>query len=39
VLREMGLAADANHHLHRFLALAPDSPWATLARSRLDEQR
>jgi tetratricopeptide (TPR) repeat protein len=37
VLREMGLGRDADHHLRRFLALAPDSPWATLARTRLDE--
>jgi len=37
VLRDMGLTSDANHHLRRFLALAPDSPWATLARGRLDE--
>ncbi|MBU6308919.1 MAG: tetratricopeptide repeat protein [Planctomycetes bacterium] len=39
VLREMGHASDADHHLRRFLALAPASPWATLARVRLDEQR
>lgn len=39
VLREMGLGSDADHHLHRFLALAPESPWATLARSRLEEPR
>jgi len=39
VLREMGLASDADHHLGQFLALAPESPWATLARARLDEQR
>ena len=39
VLRDMGLTSDADHHLRRFLALAPDSPWATLARARLDEIR
>ena len=39
VLREMGLTGDADYHLRRFLALAPESPWATLARTRLDEQR
>jgi tetratricopeptide (TPR) repeat protein len=39
VLREMGLASDADHHLGRFLALAPESPWANLARARLDESR
>jgi len=39
VLREMGLANDADYHLGQFLALAPESPWATLARARLDEQR
>jgi hypothetical protein len=35
VLHDMGLAGDANHHLRRFLDLAPESPWATLARARL----
>jgi tetratricopeptide (TPR) repeat protein len=39
VLREMGLASDADHHLRRFLDLAPESPWATLARARLEELR
>ncbi|MBM4012568.1 MAG: tetratricopeptide repeat protein [Planctomycetes bacterium] len=39
VLRDMGRAADALHHLRRFLDLAPESPWATLARTRLDERR
>jgi tetratricopeptide (TPR) repeat protein len=39
VLREMGLASAADHHLGRFLALAPESPWANLARARLDESR
>lgn len=35
VLRDMGLAGDAEHHLRRFLDLAPESPWAALARDRL----
>lgn len=35
VLRDMGLAGDADHHLRRFLDLAPESPWAALARARL----
>ena len=39
VLREMGLSSDSDHHLRRFLALAPESPWATLARGRLEEPR
>ncbi|MFM7208107.1 MAG: tetratricopeptide repeat protein [Planctomycetaceae bacterium] len=39
VLREMGLSSDADHHLRRFLALAPESPWAHLARARLQESR
>lgn len=39
ILRDTGLASDADHHLRRFLALSPDSPWATLARTRLDEPR
>ena len=39
VLREMGAVADAAHHLRRFLALAPESPWAALARGRLEESR
>lgn len=36
VLQETGLDDEAAHHLRRFLALAPESPWATLARTRLD---
>jgi len=39
VLHDMGRTADAAHHLRRFLDLAPESPWATLARSRLAESR
>jgi tetratricopeptide (TPR) repeat protein len=35
VLRDMGLTGDADHHLRRFLDLAPESPWAALARDRL----
>lgn len=37
VLSETGLPAEAAHHLRRFLALAPESPWATLARDRLEQ--
>lgn len=36
VLQDTGLDDEAAHHLHRFLALAPESPWADLARTRLD---
>jgi predicted TPR repeat methyltransferase len=36
VLRETGLETEAAQHLRRFLALAPESPWASLARDRLD---
>jgi DNA-binding transcriptional MerR regulator len=36
VLQEMGLGTEAASHLRRFLALAPESPWAILARERLD---
>ena len=39
VLHETGVAADAAHHLRRFLHLAPESPWAALARDRLDDGR
>ena len=35
VLGEVGRAADARRHLQAFLTLAPESPWATLARERL----
>jgi tetratricopeptide (TPR) repeat protein len=35
VLAEMGRGREARHHLETFLELAPDSPWADLARSRL----
>jgi tetratricopeptide (TPR) repeat protein len=35
VLAAMGRAADCRRHLRRFLALAPQSPWASLARQRL----
>jgi len=36
VLVEMGRPREARHHLGTFLALAPESPWATLARQRLE---
>lgn len=39
VLHETGVAADAAHHLRRFLHLAPESPWAALARDRLEGDR
>jgi tetratricopeptide (TPR) repeat protein len=35
VLAEMGRDAEARRHLRRFLTLAPQSPWATLAHERL----
>jgi tetratricopeptide (TPR) repeat protein len=35
VLHGVGREAEARRHLIRFLALAPESPWATLARERL----
>jgi tetratricopeptide (TPR) repeat protein len=35
VLASMGRPADCRRHLRRFLALAPQSPWADLARQRL----
>lgn len=35
VLRDVGRDADARRHLRAFLALAPESPWAVLARERL----
>lgn len=37
VLHEAGQRREARHHLTRFLELAPESPWAALARQRLDE--
>jgi len=39
VLAETGSRAAAAQHLRRFLTLAPESPWATLARSRLEQLR
>jgi tetratricopeptide (TPR) repeat protein len=36
VLREAGRPHEAHHHLTRFLELAPESPWAALARQRVD---
>ena len=35
VLAEIGREAEARRHLQRFVALAPESPWAALARERL----
>jgi tetratricopeptide (TPR) repeat protein len=37
VLRDVNQTPDAAHHLRRFLALAPESPWAALARAQLGE--
>lgn len=36
ILAGLGRTREARHHLATFLALAPESPWATLARERLD---
>jgi len=36
VLRDVGRPLEARHHLAQFLALAPESPWALVARSMLD---
>lgn len=36
VLESMGRPADCRRHLRRFVTLAPQSPWANLARQRLD---
>jgi len=38
VFASMGRPADCRRHLRRFLALAPQSPWANVARQRLDDQ-
>lgn len=35
VLHDCGRQAESRRHLRMFLALAPESPWATLARERL----
>lgn len=35
VLHDRGRQAESRRHLRMFLALAPESPWATLARERL----
>jgi tetratricopeptide (TPR) repeat protein len=35
VLEEAGRPADARRHLRAFLALAPESPWAAVAREKL----
>jgi len=37
VLADMGRAREARHHLATFLTLAPESPWASLARQRLGQ--
>jgi len=37
VLEQVGRTDDAIRHLRTFLALAPASPWAKLARQRLDD--
>lgn len=39
VLRDTGNTADAAHHLRAFLELAPESPWADLARARLESEQ
>ena len=36
VLLNLGRTREARHHLGTFLALAPESPWASLARQRLE---
>jgi len=36
VLHDVGRSRDARHHLDTFLTLAPASPWADLARQRLE---
>ena len=35
VLHDMGRKVESQRHLRAFLALAPESPWATMARERL----
>ena len=35
VLHDVGQKLDSQRHLRTFLALAPESPWATMARERL----
>jgi tetratricopeptide (TPR) repeat protein len=37
VLVDAGRPGEARHHLGRFIELAPESPWANLARQRLGE--
>ena len=36
ILANLGRTREARHHFGTFLALAPESPWAALARQRLD---
>lgn len=38
VLANLGRPADCRRHLRRFLTLAPQSPWANLARQRLADR-
>lgn len=35
ILHDVGRAVESHRHLRTFLALAPESPWATMARERL----
>ena len=37
IQEEAGCEEKTRHHLHRFLALAPESPWASLAREQLSK--
>jgi tetratricopeptide (TPR) repeat protein len=39
ILADLGRTREARHHLGTFLALAPESPWAALARQRLEAIR
>ncbi len=39
ILADLGRTREARHHLDRFLGLAPESPWAALARQRLESLR
>lgn len=39
VLRDVGRPQEARHHLAMFLALAPESPWAALARDTLTSRQ
>ena len=37
IYSEVGCEEKAEHHLLRFLSLAPESPWANLAREKLSQ--